>query len=303
MSSPRQHKATPACQSTSACRHGLALHQHGTGLACGAPSQAKSKPMTDYSLIDQPAILKYIFYPRKDFTSCPRNAFDLFVAVEDRVSISCRFYMGHHEWPWILFFHGNGEVVSDYDEISPFYHQKRLNLVVADYRGYGASRGTPTLTHLVQDSRVIFREVRAELSRRNLRSDLWVMGRSLGSISALELAYQYQEAMKGLIIESGFPSMVRIIMHLGIPAYGIDLSKIDQESLGRIKKIFIPSLIIHGGRDMLVPLGNARDLYEHLGTQEKELLVIPSATHNDIMMIGFKDYFEALQRFIEKMRD
>jgi uncharacterized protein len=257
--------------------------------------------MTDYSLIDQPTILRHIFYPRKDFTSCPRNAFDLFVAVEDRVSISCRFYLGHHEWPWILFFHGNGEVVSDYDRISPFYHQKKLNLVVADYRGYGASSGTPTLTHLVQDSHVIFTEVRAELSRRNLRSDLWVMGRSLGSISALELAFQFQEAMKGLIIESGFPSVVRIIKHLGIPAHGINLEKIDEECLERIKKIFIHSLIIHGEQDMLVPLKNARDLYEHLGSQEKELLVIPSATHNDIMMIGLKDYFKALQRFIEKM--
>jgi pimeloyl-ACP methyl ester carboxylesterase len=208
--------------------------------------------------------------------------------------------MGHHEWPWILFFHGNGEVVSDYDEISPFYHQKKLNLVVADYRGYGASNGIPTLTDLIHDSHLIFKEVREELSRRNLRSDLWVMGRSLGSISALELAVQHQEVIKGLIIESGFPSVVRIITHLGMPAYGMDLEKIDQGCLERIKEIFLPTLIIHGEQDMLVPLENARDLYEHLGTQEKELLVIPSATHNDIMLIGFRDYFIALERFIER---
>jgi pimeloyl-ACP methyl ester carboxylesterase len=256
--------------------------------------------MIDYSSLDQPFLLRFIFYPRKDFTLCPGNAFDVSVAVGDGVSISCRFYMGHNEWPWILFFHGNGEVVSDYDEISTFYHQKRLNLVVADYRGYGASNGIPTLTDLIHDSHLIFKEVREELSRRNLRSDLWVMGRSLGSISALELAYQHQEVMKGLIIESGFPSVVRIITHLGMPAYGMDLEKIDQGCLERIKEIFLPTLIIHGEQDMLVPLKNARDLYEHLGTQEKEFLVIPSATHNDIMLVGFKDYFKALQRFIER---
>src|SRR4030042_2748685 len=187
--------------------------------------------MIDYSSLDHPFLLQFIFYPRKDFTPCPRNGFDLSVWVGNGASISCRFYMGHHEWPWILFFHGNGEVVSDYDEISLFYHQKKINLVVADYRGYGASQGTPSLTHLVQDSHVIFREVRAELSRRNLRSDLWVMGRSLGSISALELAHQYQEEMKGLIIESGFPSVARMLEHLGISAHGIDLEKIDEECL------------------------------------------------------------------------
>jgi uncharacterized protein len=254
--------------------------------------------MIDYSLLDQPSLLSYLFYPRKDFNPCPENAFDLSVPVGGGVSISCRFYLGHPQWPWILFFHGNGEVGSDYDEISPLYHQKRLNLVVADYRGYGVSSGIPTLTDLVRDCHAIFREVLEELSRKNLRRDLWVMGRSLGSISALELGHKRQEAIQGLIIESGFPSVVRIITHLGIPAHGVDLEKIDQACLEMIKKISLPSLIIHGEEDTLVPLENARDLYEHLGSQEKRLLVIPSATHNDVLMVGFKDYFEAIQRFV-----
>jgi fermentation-respiration switch protein FrsA (DUF1100 family) len=70
-----------------------------------------------------------------------------------------------------------------------------------------------------------------------------------------------------------------------------------------IKKIILPTLIIHGEQDMLVPLKNAEDLYEHLGTPVKELLVIPSATHNDIMWVGFKDYFNVLQRFIERTEE
>jgi hypothetical protein len=191
-------------------------------------------------------------------------------------------------------------VVSDYDEISPFYHQKGLNLVVADYRGYGVSSGIPTLTDLAQDAHDIFKQVRQDLSRRNLRKDLWVMGRSLGSISAFELAYHYQEDIRGLIIESGFPSVVRIMAHLGMPTDGMGLEKIDEECLERIEGISIPSLIIHGDQDWLVPLDNAKDIYQHLGTREKELLIIPSATHNDIMLVGFKEYFDALQRFIEK---
>ncbi len=256
--------------------------------------------MIDYSALDQPFLLQFIFYPRKDFTPCPKNGFDLFVAVGNNTSISCRFYSGRREWPWILFFHGNGEVVSDYDEISPFYHQKKINLVVADYRGYGASTGTPTLTDLLKDAHVIFKDVRKELSKRNLRKDLWVMGRSLGSIAALELASQHQEEMKGLIIESGFPSVVRIMFRLGMPARVMGREKIDQECLERIKQISLPALIIHGDQDDLVPLENAKAIYQYLGTREKKLLVIPSATHNDIMLVGFKDYFNAIQQFIEE---
>jgi uncharacterized protein len=256
--------------------------------------------MIDYSQVDHPLLLQYIFYPRKDITPCPQNAFDLSVPVGEGIFISCRFYMGDPQGPWILFFHGNGEVVSDYDEISSLYHQKNLNLIVADYRGYGASGGIPTLTDLAQDSHAIFQETRAELSRRNLRTDLWVMGRSLGSIAAMEIAYEHQEALKGLILESGFPSVVRIMVHLGVPAHGTGLERIDQACVERLRKIFLPSLILHGEQDWLVPLQNARDLYHHLGTEEKELLIIPSATHNDIMLVGLKEYFDALQRFIQK---
>jgi alpha-beta hydrolase superfamily lysophospholipase len=208
--------------------------------------------------------------------------------------------MGHSEWPWILFFHGNGEVVSDYDEISPFYHQKKINLVVADYRGYGKSDGIPTLTDLVQDAHAILREIKKELSKRGLRSDLWIMGRSLGGISAIELAYRYQDAIRGIIIESGFLSVVRIMMHLGISIRGTNLEKIDQECLEMIQKIFIPTLLIHGEMDTLVPLEEAKDIFKYLGTDRKELLIIPSANHNDIMLVGFQKYFDALQRFIER---
>ena len=255
--------------------------------------------MPNYSLIDQPSTLMYIFYPREDSTLCPENAFDLLAPVDDHVSIHCRFYIGNQKWPWILFFHGNGEVVSDYDEIAPVYHQRRLNLVVADYRGYGNSNGVPTLTDLVQDAHAILREIKKELSKRGLRSDLWIMGRSLGSISAFELAYRYQDAIRGLIIESGFPSVVRIIMHLGVPIHEVNLEKIDQECLEMIHKIFIPTLIIHGERDTLVPLREAKDIFNHLGTDKKELLIIPSANHNDIMLVGFQKYFNAIQQFIE----
>jgi esterase/lipase len=90
------------------------------------------------------------------------------------------------------------------------------------------------------------------------------------------------------------------MFRLGIPAPVMGREKIDRECLERIKKIFLPTLIIHGDQDSLVPVENAKTIYQHLGSLEKELLIIPSATHNDIMLVGFKDYFNTLQRFVEK---
>jgi len=258
--------------------------------------------MPDYSVIDQPALLRLIFYPRKDFTACPQNAFDLFVPVDQNVFISCRFYTGGRNYPWILYFHGNGEVVSDYDDIALVYNQSGFNLVVADYRGYGASNGFPTFTSLLKDAKTIFNAVREELSQKDFQQDIWIMGRSLGSISALELAYHYPDKIMGMIIESGFPCVVRIMKHLGHLPEEISLPQLVQECLDLVSKIHVPALIIHGQDDNIVPVGEAEDLYNCLGTTDKKLVIIPDAGHNDILYFGFKEYFEAIQKFISSAK-
>jgi alpha-beta hydrolase superfamily lysophospholipase len=256
--------------------------------------------MVDYSSADTPSILTSVFFPHNYRTPVPEQAFDLTIPVDEGVTITCRFHKGGADWPWILFFHGNGEVASDYDDIASYYLERKLNLVVADYRGYGASTGSPTLTHLVADARPIYRSIRAELASRGLRDDFWVMGRSLGSTSALELAHQYQEEIRGLIIESGFLNILRVLVHLDIPTGDVPLQAIDRQCIDMIGEIRLPTLIIHGEMDNIVPLSEAELLYEQIGAKDKELVVIPEANHNDIMSTGTDQYFDALQRFVKK---
>jgi uncharacterized protein len=256
--------------------------------------------MPDYREIDNSPALSYIFYLRNFHSKIPPNAFDTAVSVDEDVAITCRFYKGDDNWPWIVFFHGNGEVVSDYDNIAPLYTKHKLNLVVADYRGYGSSGGNPTLTDLVHDAPILFKAIKKELSQRGLREAVWLMGRSLGSISTLELAYNHPDQIKGLIIESGFPSITRLILHLGIPAGTIELEPIYEACISMVRKITTPTFIIHGEFDMLVPLKEAEDLYTNMGTKDKELVIISGADHNDIMFVGFDEYFGAIQRFIQR---
>jgi alpha-beta hydrolase superfamily lysophospholipase len=257
--------------------------------------------MSDYTALDDSPALEYIFYPRDSFSPCPPFAFDLMVSVEESVSISCRFYKGNTDWPWVLFFHGNGEVMSDYDEISPVFFKRKINLVVADYRGYGVSGGAPTITGMLGDAPIIFRAVKDELSRQDLlKEGLWIMGRSLGSLSALEIAFASQDSLPGIIIESGFMSIVRILRHLDVPVGGVDLDVIDKACVERARTITLPVLIIHGEYDALVPFGEAEDLYDTIKSEDKQLLMIPAADHNDIMFVGLNEYFKAVRAFIDR---
>ncbi len=254
--------------------------------------------MGDYSQLDRSDLISYLFYPRRDVTPCPEGAFDLLVPTEDEISLSCRFYSANGQWPWLLYFHGNGEVASDYDEIAPLYHNIGINLVVADYRGYGGSGGSPSFTNLFKDAHFTLKRVREKLNREGLNTALWVMGRSMGSLCAVELACHDPEAIKGMVIESGFASVTRLIRHLGLPSRGIDLEPIERERLDVIRKISIPALILHGDLDTLVPPQEGKDLYELLGSVRKKLVLIPNADHNTIMFAGLKQYFAEIQEFV-----
>jgi len=252
----------------------------------------------DYSALDRPELLQFVFYPRKDFTAPPPNATDHLIPVEKGVSISCRFYVHHRDSPSILFFHGNGEVVSDYDYIAPIYNQLGINLFVADYRGYGSSGGVPTFTSMVADAHHLFKGFRGILQEGGYGGRVFLMGRSLGSISAIELASHYGEKIKGLILESGFASTVRLMTRLGFPKELLGITDFGFPNLAKIRTVTLPTLIIHAEFDSLIPLTEARDLFENVATKEKRLVIIPGADHNTIMMVGIGPYFKAIEEFV-----
>jgi hypothetical protein len=256
--------------------------------------------MTDYSVIDQSSLLPYIFYPRDDRTPCPDRAFDFAVTVEEGVEVFCRAYLADRSRPSILYFHGNGEVASDYDPIAPLFEKEAINLLVAEYRGYGMSSGRPTLTALARDCHRILASARGELRSRGFHDRPWVMGRSLGSISALELGFRDGSAVPGLIIESGFMCITSILRHLDLPLPRTDASirRVEVECREMVRAISLPVLIIHGAEDSLVPLGEAEDLYEGLRSEKKELVVIPGADHNSLLFTQRERYFGAIRRFV-----
>ncbi len=253
----------------------------------------------DYSIIDSSVLLQFLFHPRKDYASPPPGAFDFMVPVEGGVEIHCRGYPAGKEDPWLLYFHGNGEVVSDYNYIAPYYQKESLNLLVADYRGYGESSGTPTFTDMVKDASRVLEESKKQLKERSQDADnLWVMGRSLGSICALELAAKHPGELRGMVVESGFISVTKLIRHLGLPAPG-DLTALEEEAHQKAGNITLPALVIHGERDQLVPLEQGEELYNALSSSRKRLFTIPLGDHNNIFLVETERYLQEIKKFVE----
>ncbi len=258
--------------------------------------------MTDWfkeaELMDRPEILMKLFFPRREEVPDTSNAMNRFVEVTESIAVSCRFYRGRNEGPNILFFHGNGETAADYDYVAPFYQERGFNLFVADYRGYGMSGGTPTCSGILQDAHPIFVHFASYVREAHCTGPLYVMGRSLGSAPAIETAYQYQEQLKGLIVESGFASAQSQFARIGVS----DLFRNIESPVGfgndlKIRSIHIPTLIIHGEEDIIIPVTEGKSLYSLSGAKRKGCLFIPHAGHNDLLDRALKDYMEALVRF------
>jgi uncharacterized protein len=252
----------------------------------------------DYALIDRAGAAGFLFYPRRDTSQPPAGATDLMIEVEPGVSVAARFYSHDRGAPTILYFHGNGEIAADHDGIAPMYREIGLNLFVAEFRGYGKSGGTPAFASLVSDSHPVAAAFRRVLDEDGHTGRRYVMGRSLGSHPALEIAAHAAEGFDGLIIESGAANLRRLVGMIGMDAESGPGHELVTAHEAKVRSIRLPVLIIHGEYDELIPVTHAAELYDMLEGTARELQVIPGAGHNDILWLGQDQYFESIDSFV-----
>ena len=104
--------------------------------------------------------------------------------------------------------------------------------------------------------------------------------------------------MKGLIIESGFASILRLLKHLGFPAEFLGISDITFPNMAMAICIPVLPLVLHGEDDSLIAVTEARDLFENAAAKRKRLVIINGADHNDIILVGMERYFAAISELM-----
>lgn len=250
------------------------------------------------SNLDDPRLAGAVFFPREDRSPPPAGAKDYRIPVAPGVELAARHYVKNPSHPTVIFFHGNGEVVPDYDALVQLFHDAGVNIFAVDYRGYGASTGSISLRALSQDP-----PIAAEFFLKQVphSGKPFVMGRSLGSSPACDIALKYGTSFRGLILESGF-SDVRPLLEL----LGADLPAEAEAEAARLfsndhklAKVVIPVLILHGERDTLIPAAHARLNYAAVPQGQAVLKILPGVGHNDMLRLT-RDYFGAIGDFVRK---
>lgn len=182
----------------------------------------------------------------------------------------------------VVHFHGNAETVRSMGGVASDLLARGLSVMLVEYRGYGASRdsGPPTEQGLYLDAEAALDALAAE----GVGSDQVVLwGMSLGTGVATEMAARGRG--RALILCAPFTSITAIIDRVApglLPARFIARDRFD--SLAKARSIEVPTLIVHGDADEVVPWDMGRDLSAAIAGAR--LITVPGAHHGDIYVRG-----------------
>lgn len=187
----------------------------------------------------------------------------------------------------VLFLHGNAENISTHFANIAWMPAEGFNVLALDYRGYGASAGSPSLPGVQLD---IDAALGALLERRDVDPRRIVLfGQSLGGALAIHYAARgaHRSSLRAVIADSAFADYRLIVSEKmagffltwplqWLPALTVDNDYSPRAAIHAVSPI--PLLLIHGQGDGIVPPHHSRQLYE-AAAQPKELWTVPAAGH------------------------
>ncbi len=182
--------------------------------------------------------------------------------------------------PCLIYFQGNGGHIGHRAVKYRPYLEAGFGLLAVGYRGYGGNPGSPTEDGLHADARAAL-DFLLEQGIETPRIVLY--GESLGAGMAVKLAAG--RAIGALVLEAPYTSIAELAAHHYpfVPARYMVLDKFDAaKDIGRLQA---PLLVIHGGRDRVVPNRFGQALFES-APQPKEMESYEAGAHNNLYDFG-----------------
>ena len=242
---------------------------------------------------------RLVFQPEKALRATPARlglAYeDLRIKSRDGTSLAAWYVPGKVDGRQVLLLHGNGGNISRYLKTVAVLHGLGHGVLALDYRGYGASAGTPSESGLYDDAAAAFDYLVEERHIAPQRVVVW--GRSLGGAVATWLATHRTPG--GLILESTFTRLADVGSYR-YPWLPVRLlSRYSFDSVGQIARVRCPILISHGRADTTVPSQLGRALATAAGPRA-EFVALPGG-HNDAFIQGGDAYYRHLDEFMRRV--
>jgi pimeloyl-ACP methyl ester carboxylesterase len=248
------------------------------------------------SVLDHPLISQRYFFPRDDRIASP------FIVDVEGAKLACAFRKVAPDAPTLIHFHGNGEVVGDWDDVLPkWLGALGWNVLLAEYRGYGMSTGEPQLGKMLDDVERVVRASGVPPER------IVFFGRSVGSLFAVHAVSRFPNAA-GLVVESGIADVrERLALRVEPGELGISRDEFDAairerlDQRAKLRGYRGPVLVLHTRSDGLVDVSHAQQLAA-AAAGPVTVRVFERGDHNSILAVNAAEYRKAVEEFLARVK-
>lgn len=222
---------------------------------------------------------KFIFKPEKlpaDFKFVYDTPFEeLFFEIEPGVSINGLHFFVKKPLGLILYFHGNTRSIKGWAKYAKDFYRYQYDVVLVDYRGFGKSTGKRSESNILKDLQFVY----TALAAKYKEAHILVYGRSIGSGFAAKIAADNRP--RYLILDAPYYNFRKVVERF-LPLLPVKYVlryhlRIDKW----IRKVNCHTYILHGTRDMLIPIKHSEKL-QNLSPNKITLIRIKGGGHNNL---------------------
>ena len=197
----------------------------------------------------------------------------------------------------VIYWHGNGGNLSLWLDVLLDIHRRGFSVLAVDYRGYGASTGTPSEQGLYRDAEAVTEYFTKEVRRPGLRTIQW--GRSLGcAVASFAAAKHHADAV---ILESPFADVRTLFAGNPLMLALNVFATYRFPTAEHLEAYRGPLLVIHGDADTIIPFTAGRQTFDRAASEKKTLMVLKGADHNDVHG-DHPAYWKAIDEFLSRER-
>jgi len=199
---------------------------------------------------------------------------------EDGTHIAAWYHEARAGYPTLLSFHGNAGTMANRAQYFAALTNAGFGLLAIDYRGYGASEGSPSEQGLYQDARAAVGYATHMLHLPVNKIVLY--GESIGTGVAVQMGTEFPAG--AVVLQSPYTSIEAIAKgrYPFLPVHMLLEDRFD--SISKVERIHAPLLVIHGEGDTIIPVQEGKTLFAR-ANNPKEIVFFPQG-HNDLSIDG-----------------
>jgi hypothetical protein len=195
----------------------------------------------------------------------------------------------------VLYNHGNaGNLVGRLAKLDVIC-KTGLDVLLYDYRGFGASQGTAQAEKVIKDARACLDYL---LKQKNFKTrEIILYGESLGTGVAAKLLQVTNKQFATLVLESGFASLSAQAGRT-LPLIGPLILKESFPTIDILKNYQGKLVLIHSKKDEIIPFSDSEKLFKACPSKSKVFYHYQDAGHNSAVW-NLPVYFERWQKIAQ----